>query len=198
MGVRDQRVDAYIAKSADFAQPILRHIRETVHLACPEVEEDLKWSTPHFMYHGMMCGMAAFKEHCAFGFWKGSLIAPAGEGVDDAMGQFGRIAAVGQLPSRRVLVGYVKKAMKLNEKGVKVPRSKAKPKAVLVVPPDLKRALQRNQRARATFEAFIPSKRREYVEWVIEAKGAETRARRLATAVEWMAEGKARNWKYLR
>ena len=121
MGKRDPRVDAYIKKAAPFAQPILTEIRETVHASCPDVEEAMKWSFPHFLYKGMLCGMASFKEHAAFGFWKGSLVVDRGKGID-AMGQFGRITTRKDLPSKRVLAGYVKKAAALNEQGVKVPR----------------------------------------------------------------------------
>src|SRR2546430_17673594 len=113
MGTRDQRIDAYIAKSAEFAQPILRELREIVHAGCPEVEEAMKWSFPHFMYKGMLCSMAAFKEHCAFGFWKGSLVM-APKSVD-GMGQFGRITSRKDLPPKRVLLGYIKKAVQLND-----------------------------------------------------------------------------------
>src|SRR5258707_15517836 len=121
MGTRDARVDAYIEKSADFAKPILTHLRELVHSACPDVEETMKWSFPHFQYKGLLCSMAAFKEHCAFGFWKGSLIVGKGGGEANAMGQFGRIAGLSDLPSRKVLTGYIKEAMKLNDDGVKTP-----------------------------------------------------------------------------
>jgi uncharacterized protein YdeI (YjbR/CyaY-like superfamily) len=199
MGTRDARIDDYIAKSAEFARPILTHLRDVVHAACPDVEETMKWSFPHFMYKGMLCGMSAFKEHCAFGFWKGSLIVQkGGDEVERAMGQFGRITKLSDLPSKKVLSGYIKEAMKLNEAGVKVPvRSKPKTPKELVVPDDLASALRANQQARATFDTFSPSHKREYVEWITEAKTQATRSRRLETAMEWMAEGKPRNWKYM-
>ena len=196
MGRKDPRIDAYIKRAQPFARPILSHLRATVHAACPEVEETLKWSHPSFLYHGMLCGMAAFKEHAAFGFWKGKLIVDAnGRDLDDAMGQFGRLASVRDLPARRALVSFVKKAMALNEAGVTV-RRVVKPKPRLATPSDLGAALAKNRRALATFKSLSPSARRDYVEWVVEAKRPETRARRIATAVEWMAEGKRRNWKY--
>lgn len=200
MGTRDPRVDAYIAKSAEFARPILTHIRETVHAACPEVEETIKWGFPHFMYKGMLCAMASFKQHCTFNFWKGSLVVPDGAAKGrEAMGQFGRITALSDLPSKKVLTGYIKTAMKLNDAGVKSPtRSKPKVKQAVVVPEILAAALRRNKKARETFEGFSPSNQREYVEWITEAKSEETRKRRLNTAIEWMAEGKPRNWKYMR
>lgn len=200
MGTRDARVDDYIAKSAEFARPILTYLRDLVHTACPDVEETMKWSFPHFMYKGMLCSMASFKEHCSFGFWKGSLIVEKdGAAAEKAAGEFGRITQVSDLPSKKVLSGYIKEAMKLNEAGVKAPsRMKPKaPKAELVVPDDLAGALKANQKARATFENFSPSHKREYVEWLTEAKTEATRARRLETAIEWMAEGKSRNWKYM-
>jgi uncharacterized protein YdeI (YjbR/CyaY-like superfamily) len=188
-------VDAYIARSAPFAQPILEYIRSVVHEACPDVEETVKWSMPHFMYHGILGGMSAFKAHCAFGFWKRGLVVPEQEKA--AMGQFGRIESVKDLPPRRKFVGYVKKAMKLNEEGVAAPRAtRAITKKPLPLPPELARALGRSRKARATFDGFPPSQRREYIEWITEARREETRARRVAQAVEWMAEGKVRHWKY--
>lgn len=199
MGTRDARVDAYIAKSAPFARPILGHLRAVVHAACPDVEETIKWGMPHFMHHGMLCGMAAFKRHCAFGFWRGALILDArGRKFDEAMGQFGCIRKVSDLPSKRVIAGYVRQAMRLNESGVKGREaSKSKgPKKPLRTPPDLAAALARSRRAAATFAAFPPSRRREYVEWIVEAKRSETRARRLAQTIAWLVDGKSRNWKY--
>ena len=197
MGTRDPRIDAYIARSADFAQPILTHLREVVHAACPEVEETLKWSAPTFMYHGILCGMAAFKQHCTFAFWKGTLIVDGdGRRADEAMGQFGRITSLADLPSDRVLAGYIKKAMRLNEDGVKRAPKRPRPKKPLRVPAYLIAALKKNKKAHAAFESFPPSHKREYVEWITEAKREETRAKRLEQAIAWIAEGKSRNWKY--
>lgn len=198
MGTRDARVDAYIEKSADFARPILTHLRTLVHAACPEVEETMKWSFPHFDYKGeMMCSMASFKAHCAFGFWKASLVL-GDKATDGAMGHLGRITSLDDLPSDRTLTSYVKKAAKLNDEGVKAVRAPRRPQAELEIPEDLTKALKKNRKALTTFEAFPPSHKREYVEWIVEAKGADTRKRRLESAVEWIAEGKARNWKYAR
>jgi uncharacterized protein YdeI (YjbR/CyaY-like superfamily) len=199
MGRRDPRIDAYIAKSADFAKPILTHIREVVHSAVPDVEETLKWSMPAFMHHGILCGMAAFKQHAAFNLWKGSLVVGS-DGDRDAMGQFGRITRVADLPSKKVLTGYIRQAAALNEAGVKTPKVRKpglerKP-IPTTPPPDLAAALKKNAKARATFDGFSPSHRREYIEWVGEAKREETRQRRLAQAIEMLAEGKTRNWKY--
>ena len=192
----DPRIDAYIDRQAEFAKPILRHLRETVHAACPECEETLKWSSPTFMYKGeMLAGMAAFKAHATFGFWKGSLVVGEGEAQMSGMGQFGKLTSVDDLPPRAKLEELVRKAMRLTDEGVKAPRNKH-PKAPFTVPQDLRAAIDAVPAARATFDAFPPSCQREYVEWITEAKRDETRSKRLAQAVEWMAEGKRRNWKY--
>ena len=197
MGKRDPRIDAYIAKAPDFAKPILTHIRDVVHGACPGVEEDLKWSTPSFMYKGILCGMAAFKQHATFGFWKHDLVTGSPR-VEGSMG-FGRLTKVSDLPSKKALAAYVKKAAALNDAGIKPARAprRSEPKPPPKAPADLVAAMKRNKKARSTFDAFSPSAKREYVEWVTDAKSNETRARRVATAVEWMAEGKQRNWKYM-
>jgi uncharacterized protein YdeI (YjbR/CyaY-like superfamily) len=198
MATRDRRVDAYIAKSADFAKPILTRLREVVHEACPDVEETIKWGAPHFMYRGNLCAIAAFKAHCAMGFWKGSLVVDDVGRSAEAAGHLGRITKLSDLPPKKVLVGYIKKAVALNESGTTVPRAPKRTKTELAVPDYFTAALSRNRKALATFEAFSRSHRREYVEWVTEAKGADTRQRRLRQAIEWMAEGKPRNWKYMR
>ena len=198
MGRRDPRVDAYIAKSAEFARPILEHFREVVHGACPEAEETLKWGMPHFVHRGILCHLASFKAHCAFGFHNSALLFDGARQRKEAMGDLGRIASVADLPPKRELVRLVRAARRLNEEGVAAPRAKASPRPPVEVPGDLAAALKANAKARATFEAFPPSHRREYVEWITEAKQDETRRRRLAQAVEWMAEGRSRNWKYER
>ena len=157
----------------------------------------MKWSSPHFDYKGeMMASMAAFKEHCAFGFWKGALIAGVRSKTDASAGSLGRIAAVRDLPSRTQLSGYIKQAMKLNDTGVKAERIKGPPKKSLLTPADLTRELKSNKKATTAWEGFSPSARREYVAWITGAKTQDTRARRLETAVEWISEGKTRNWKY--
>jgi len=196
MGTRDKRVDAYIAKQADFAQPILLHLREVVHDACPGVVETLKWSSPSFEYKGLLCGMAAFKQHAVFGFWKHELVVGDDGKAREAMGSFGCLKTLDDLPSKKALAGYVRKAMKLNDEGIAAPRRKTRPKKPVAMHPDLKKALGKSRKAQATFDAFPPSQKREYVEWVADAKGDDTRARRVAQAVEWMAQGKRRNWKY--
>jgi uncharacterized protein YdeI (YjbR/CyaY-like superfamily) len=197
MKTKDPRIDAYIAKSADFAKPILNHLRTVVHVACPEVEETLKWNFPHFMRQGLLCGMAAFKGHCTFGFWKGALIFPQDKTGDEAMGQFGRITSLSDLPSEKILIGYIKQAVSLNEAGIKVPaRTKPKEKKELVVPDYFMAALKKNKQALKSFENFSYSHKKEYVEWITEAKREETRTKRMETALEWLAKGKARHWKY--
>lgn len=197
MAQHDPRIDAYVARSAEFARPILIRLRELVHAACPEVEETLKWSAPAFIHKGkILCGMAAFKQHAAFNIWHGALV--VGKDVGDAgMGQFGRLTRVADLPGKREMTGYLKQAMKLIDDGVKAPPSRsAAEKPPATVPDDLAAALKKNRKAQATFDGFPPSQRREYVEWLTSAKREDTRARRLEQAVEWMAEGKRRNWKY--
>jgi uncharacterized protein YdeI (YjbR/CyaY-like superfamily) len=195
MADHDPRVDDYIANAALFARPILTHLRTLVHAGCPDVEESLKWSNPSFAYKGIMCGMAAFKAHCAFGFWKHALIV-GGDGDRDAMGSFGRITSLDDLPSDRTMIAYVRKAAALNASGVKAPRVPRAPRAPIRVPADVAAALKKNARARRHFEVFSPSHRREYLEWITEAKTDATRQKRLATAIAWIAEGKGRNWKY--
>jgi len=203
MPKKDPRVDAYIAKSADFAKPILKRLRKLIHSACPEVVEKLKWSMPSFEYKGILCGFAAFKHHATFGFWKGDLMFSGDKFVQkrasEAMGHFGRLTKLSDLPSDKLLLSYIKEAMRLNDEGIKKaakPQPKVKP--VLVVPPELLAALKKNAKAKATFDAFSYSHKKEYTEWIGEAKQAETQVRRLATAIKWLSEGKSRNWKYER
>jgi uncharacterized protein YdeI (YjbR/CyaY-like superfamily) len=198
MATSDPRVDAYIRNAAEFAQPLLRHFREQVHAACPAAEETIKWSMPHFVYHGNLCGMAAFKQHCAFNFWKGSLLFPKDDAKrGDAMGQLGRVTTLKDMPSAAALRKLIREAARLNEEGVRPARAR-KPKAALPEPPDLLQALKKHPAARKTWDGFAPSHRREYIEWLTEARREDTRARRLATTLEWLAEGKQRNWKYQR
>jgi uncharacterized protein YdeI (YjbR/CyaY-like superfamily) len=198
MATKDPRIDAYIAKSAAFAKPILKHLRKVVHAGCPAVVETLKWSMPHFDHKGVMCGMAAFKEHCAFGFWKADLVIERGGGAEKSgMGSFGCIKSLADLPSEKTLVGYVKKAAALNEAGIKVPgRTQPKKRAPIPMPDYFAAALKKNAKARKSFESFSPSHRREYLEWITEAKREETRNERMATSIKWLAEGKSRHWKY--
>ena len=197
----DPRIDAHIEKAAGFAKPILRHLRTLVHDACPDAEETLKWSMPAFVYRGkILCGMAAFKGHCTFGFWHQGMTAvlgPEGEKSDTAMGSFGRLTSLDDLPSDRTMTRYIKKAAALNESGSPArPRPKKRPAAALVVPADLAAGLKKNKAAAATFAEFSPSHRKEYIEWITEARRDETRQKRLSTTLAWLAEGKTRNWKY--
>ena len=199
MPKKDPRVDAYIANSADFAKPILTHLRKLAHTAWPQVQETLKWRMPHFLYKGILFAMAGFKQHCTVHFWKGELVLGKDfqKSQEGGMGQFGRITALSDLPPEKVLLGYMKKAVELNEAGIKKEAANLKPKKKLAVPDYFTAALGKNAKARAAFENFSPSHQREYVEWITEAKRDETRARRIATTIQWLTEGKPRNWKYL-
>jgi uncharacterized protein YdeI (YjbR/CyaY-like superfamily) len=203
MPTTDPRIDAYIQKSAPFAQPILEHIRGLVHKACPGVEETIKWGFPHFEHKGILCSMAAFKQHCSFGFWKGSLLKDD-KGLLNKVGEtdmshFDRITSLENLPSDKTLIAYIKEAVKLNDEGVKLP---AKPKAAVKKevnpPPELLAALKKNKAALKAYEAFSPSHKREYIEWITEAKTEATRTKRLEQAIDMMSEGKNRHWKYER
>lgn len=194
----DPRIDAYIEKSADFAKPILTHLRGLIHKACPDVSEEIKWSMPAFYYEGPMCNIAAFKQHCTFGFWKQSLMENAGFPEKNAMSSFGRITSVKDLPDQKTMIALIKQAMKLNEDGVKAPKKVPAEKKELVVPADLKKALSTDKAAKDVFDNFTYSHKKEYIEWIEEAKTEATREKRLATTLEWLAEGKSRNWKYQR
>ncbi|HXB43669.1 MAG TPA: DUF1801 domain-containing protein [Puia sp.] len=201
MATIDPRLDAYIAKSADFARPILDHLRSLVHKACPEVKETMKWSFPHFDYKGMMCSMASFKQHCAFGFWKTALMKDAKKLLDNrsgAMGSFGRLTSLNDLPSDQTITRYIREAMKLNDDGVKPKKAKPVEKKELTVPKYVIDRLKKNKTALSTFENFSYTNKKDYLEWIEGAKTLETRNKRLDQAVEWMAEGKIRNWKYIR
>jgi len=196
MGARNPRVDDYIAKAQPFAQPILVQVREVVHSACPDVVETIKWRMPSFEWKGILAGMAAFKAHAVFGFWKHDLIVGADAKAKEAMGSFGCLKSVKDLPSKSVLAKYVKTAMKLNEAGVKVVRQKTRPKKAVALHPEFAAALKKSAKARATLDGFPPSARAEYVEWIADAKQEATRARRIADAVLWLSQGKRRHWKY--
>lgn len=196
MPTLDPRVDAYIKKSAEFAKPILTHIRKLVQKACPDITETMKWSFPHFDHKGTVCSMASFKQHCAFGFWKQSLLEQAAFPTEKtAMGSFGRITSVKDLPPDKVMIGLIHQAVELNENGIKVAKKPVEKKE-LVVPKDLTSALSKSKTAKATFDNFSQSHKREYVAWIEEAKTEPTRNKRLATTVEWLSEGKSKNWKY--
>ena len=199
---KDKRIDAYILKSADFAKPILNHLRSLVHTACPNVEETIKWGFPHFDYKGMMCSMAAFKQHCAFGFWKTALMKDAKEMISQneyAMGHMGKIRSLKDLPPDKKITAWIKEAMKLNDDDVKLPeRKKGCSTKEIEIPDALQKALDKNKTAATRFTSFSPSHKREYIEWINEAKTEETKNKRTATTIEWLKEGKSRNWKYER
>lgn len=189
MAKRDPRVDAYIAKAPQFAKPILEFIRATAHAAVPDIEETMKWGTPFFEHDGTLAMMAAFKEHMRFGFWKGKLVGlPAIE----------KLTSIDDLPPKKELAAFFRKAAALNEQGVKVARTPKSAKAPARTPPDLAAALKKNRKAAAAWENFAPSHRREYIDWITGAKAEETRKRRLDQAIEWIAGGKPRNWKYMK
>jgi uncharacterized protein YdeI (YjbR/CyaY-like superfamily) len=204
MITKDKRIDAYIEKSQTFAQPIMKKLRELVHKACPEVTETIKWGMPSFEYKGPMFGFAAFKQHCAGGFWKSKLLNDPkgylGERSNqggEAMGNLGRMTSIKNLPPDKVIIDFIRQHMKLNDEGIKVPKKPAVKKE-LIVPKELVAALHKNKKAKMTFENFSPSHQREYAEWITEAKTDETKNKRLVTAVEWIAEGKPRQWKYMK
>jgi uncharacterized protein YdeI (YjbR/CyaY-like superfamily) len=234
MGTKDPRIDAYMEKSAPFAKPILKKLRSLVHKGCPEVVETVKWGMPSFEYKGIFCGMAAFKQHCVFGFWKSALLFNDEGNGQRAMGNGkskvqrpeskthnpiahpplpiasklswgapgrdpvpARITSVDDLPSDDVMLALIKRAAKLNDDGVKLPRV-SKKKKPLAMPKDFAAEIKKSKRAATNFDEFSPSHQREYIEWIVEAKTDETRQRRMATAIEWIAQGKARNWKYQR
>jgi len=195
VGALNPAVTAYIAKSAPFAKPIFERLRRLFHEACPEIEEKIKWSCPSFEYKGMVGGFAGFKAHAAFGFWRQDVL-PDPEGLFKTRGAFGsHLTDVSQLPSDGILKQYIRRAVELNEKGAPA-RFKSKPKPPLKVPSYFMAAVRKNKKALAAFNGFPPSHKREYVDWVVDAKQEVTRNKRLQTAIEWMAQGKARNWKY--
>jgi uncharacterized protein YdeI (YjbR/CyaY-like superfamily) len=199
----DPRVDAYIEKAAPFAQPILSHLRELMHKACPRANETMKWSMPFFVQQGIVLAhMAAFKKHCAFGFWGPEMkkvLAADGLKSSESMGVFGRITDVKALPDEKTLIAYMRQAGELvatgeRTKSIERPAKKVKPP--VKIPTELTAALKKNKRAAKHFEKMAPGKRREYADWISEAKGADTKKRRLVQSIEWIAEGKSRNWKY--
>ena len=202
----DPRVDAYIAESKPFAQPILTHIRKLIHKACPNVTESMKWSRPFFEYKGaILANMSAFKEHCSFGFWGEEIAAILREAKllqPDAMGSLGRLTRIEDLPADKQMLSLLRQAAGFVDSGQYTSPIAARqkvvkaPKAAVEAPPEFTKALEANKKAAAAFAAFSPSCKREYVEWIADAKRAETRDKRVATAMDWISEGKQRNWKY--
>lgn len=203
MGRHSAAVTAYIARQQPFAKPILSHLRGLVHEGCPEVVETIKWGMPAFDYKGPFASMAAFRAHAVFGFWKEKLLAkdgrPLGKPGEKAMGSFGRLTSVADLPGRRAMLALVRRAMKLNDEGVRHPtRSRARRPVVVRPPAYFLAAVRANRKALATWESLAPSHRRDYVEWVTGAKTEATRARRMTTTVEWLAKGRKLTWEYER
>lgn len=195
----DDRVDTYIAKAAPFAQPILTHIRTLAHQASPLINETIKWGFPHFVHKGTICSMASFKAHCTFGFWRSALMPDPYQLFNEkesAMGSVGRITSLKDLPEDKIMIEYILEALKIDEAELKVKKAAPTPKAAIAMPEDFEQALAQNPKAKQYFEGFSPSHRREYLEWITEAKTAPTRSKRIDTALEWLNEGKARNWKY--
>ena len=192
-------VDAYIEKAPPFSRPVLKRIRRVFHRASPKVEEAMKWGTPHFVHEGIVGGMAAFKKHVAFGFWNA-------RSMKDPAGLFGdapkaspfaiKVASVDELPPDDVLAAYVREAVALNESGEKRKPARAKRKPAVRAPKDLMDALKDDAEAISVWKGFTPGKRREYVDWILEAKRDATRAKRIETTVAWVSEGKEKNWKY--
>jgi uncharacterized protein YdeI (YjbR/CyaY-like superfamily) len=196
MSKKNPRVDAYIAQAADFAKPILLRLRQLVHAACPVVTETIKWSAPFYEHKGILLATPAFKTHCALIFWKGKLLFKEFPVKDNPRKKFRHITSDADLPADKTLTGYIRSAIELNDAGVKTPRAKPKAKAKLIVPDYFLAVLRKNKRALTAFENFSPSGRREYVEWITEARREETRVKRMRTAIDWLAAGKSRNWKY--
>jgi uncharacterized protein YdeI (YjbR/CyaY-like superfamily) len=205
VGKKDKRIDAYIARSADFAKPILKHLRDLLHEGCPDCVETIKWSMCSFDYKGPFVSMAAFKEHAVLGFWKAELIKdpkhylqPRSKQGGEAMGHMGRITSMKDLPPDRVMLDFIRQARKLNDERVKLPAKPKKEKKALKVPGYFLKELKRDKKVMENFTAFSPSHKAEYIEWITEAKTDATREKRMATALEWIGEGKPRNWKYMR
>lgn len=204
MAKKDPRIDAYITKAQPFAQPILKHLRKLFHEGCPELVENIKWGHPAFEYKGLFGGLAAFKSHASFILWKGKLLKDPHNYLQeramqggDGMGNLGKITSLKDLPPDKIILDFIRQAKKLHDDGVKVPKPK-KDKAEIEVPDYFISALKRSKKAFANFEAFPPSHKKEYVLWITEAKTEATREKRIETALEWIAEGKGRNWKYER
>jgi uncharacterized protein YdeI (YjbR/CyaY-like superfamily) len=200
------KVDAYLGKVQPFALPIMEHLRDLVHKGCPEVEETIKWSRPFFEYRGVILGnMSAFKEHCSFGFWGEEIAAVLRDAKvlqEDGMGSLGRITDLKDLPSDKRMLGWIRQAAGFIDRGEYTSPIAARhkvvktPKTPVAIAPEFASALQRNKKAGAAFAEFSPSCKREYAEWIADAKRPETRDKRIATAIDWIAEGKQRNWKY--
>ena len=202
MAKTDPKIDVYISKSEPFAKLILNHLRLLIHKTCPEAMEKIKWSFPHFDYKGeMMCSMAAFNKHCAFGFWKAALMKDAAkmkDGNEEAMGHYGKLTSLKDLPTDKVIIAHIKEAMKLTDDGIKLPARKKAITIELKIPDELASALSKNKKAKIAFENFSPSHRKEYIMWINEAKMALTKEKRIAKTIEMLIDGKSLNSKYER
>ncbi len=199
----DKRIDTYIEKAQPFAQPILKKLRVLIHKGCPEVVETIKWGMPFFEYKGPLCNIAAFKQHCVLGFWKGTLLKDLNNHLQsraidggEAMGHFGKITSVKDLPSDKVILNFIKQAAKLNDDGIKVTKKMVKATTEIEIPEALQVALNKNKKAKLAFENFSASHKREYLEWITEAKTDVTRNKRIQSTIEWITDDKKRNWKY--
>lgn len=199
---KNKKVDEYISQAHDFAKPVLNHLRKLVHIACPQAEESIKWGHPHFEYKGLLCNMAAFNKHCAFGFWKATLMKDADllqENNADAMGHSGKIKSLSDLPKDRIIIARVKEAALLNEKGIALPVLKPSDKKhEIAVPLLLKKELVKNKIASDAFDNLSNYYKKEYIDWIDEVKTEKTKLMRIATTIKWLTEGKTKNWKYLR
>ena len=193
---QDSRIDAYIDRAQPFARPILKHVRERVHAVVPEAEETMKWSSPAYVLGGKILLMtAAFKQHAALNFWRGQEL--RGEKANaDAMGQFGKIASLADLPADAELDRLIRDAAELTKSAPAPRKTKHEPKPPPQIHPDFAAALVKAPKAQGALDGFPPSAQRDYLEWISEAKQDATRAKRIATAVEWLSEGKRRHWKY--
>lgn len=192
----DPRIDAYIANAGRFARPILTHLRRLIHATCPAVKESIKWSSPFYEYKGILAATPSFKAHCKLVLWKSKLVFKDLPAKDNPDKKLRNLTSLADLPSERILTNCLKRAVALNESTVKLaskPKARREP---LKIPDDFLAALKRNRKAVAAFPKLSPSCRREYVDWIVEAKREETREKRVATALEWIAEGKPRHWKY--
>lgn len=196
---KDKRIDEYIAAAQPFAQPVLKHLRKVIHQAGAELEEAIKWGFPHFDYNGkILCAMAAFKHHCSFNLWLAGHLDKTNKSTGDAagMGIFGKITSLKDLPPDEEIMELLHKAMALTDAGKTIQRKAPAKNITVAAPEDFLSLLNKNKEASEYFAKFSPSKKKEYIEWVTDAKTETTRAKRMATAVEWIAEGKSRNWKY--
>ncbi|CAN5424406.1 hypothetical protein BH20BAC1_BH20BAC1_19290 [soil metagenome] len=200
MGNKDQRIDDYIKKSADFARPVLIHLRKLIHTGCPKVEETIKWGMPFFDYKGPLCNLAAFKNHCSFGFWKAALLKdlPKMESSGEkGMGHLGKITSLKDLPDDKKILAWIKEAARLNDENIKVTEKLKKEKRKIEMPADFHNALLKDKTAAVNYEKFSPSHKYEYLEWITGAKTEVTRQKRIKTAIEWIREGKSREWRYM-